>query len=79
MLDRDLIYVKNMLDAVEDIESFVAGYTENSFIGDKKTFNATIRMFELMGEATKRLSPEFKVEQRYSMEKNSRVKGCIDP
>ena len=60
MLNRDIIYLKQILDCINDIESFVEGYSEETFVNDKKTFNSCIRMFEVVGEATKRLSQEFK-------------------
>ena len=60
MLDRDLTYLKHILDCILDIESFVEGYSKESFLADKKTFNSCIRMFEVMGEAVKRISNETK-------------------
>ncbi len=54
----DLTYLNHILDCICDIEDFCKGYTEKSFIADKKSFNACIRMFEVIGEATKRISTE---------------------
>jgi uncharacterized protein with HEPN domain len=58
--DRDLTYLKHILDCINDIELFVEGYTEDEFVSDKKTFNSSIRMFEVIGEATKKISTELK-------------------
>ena len=57
---ENITYLNHILDCITDIESFVAGYTKETFVTDKKTFNSCIRMFEVIGEATKRLSSEIK-------------------
>lgn len=59
MPEKDLTYLKHILDCINDIELFVEGYTMETFLSDKKTFNSSIRMFEIIGEASKRLSPAF--------------------
>jgi uncharacterized protein with HEPN domain len=48
-------YIKDILDSISDIESFVGGMDFNTFIGDKKTINAVIRSLEIMGEASKKI------------------------
>ncbi|MBI2722267.1 MAG: DUF86 domain-containing protein [Bacteroidetes bacterium] len=60
MSDKDLTYLNQILDCIIDIELFVEGYSENLFVTDKKTFNSSIRMFEVMGEATKKISSDLK-------------------
>ena len=58
MPKNDLTYLSHIFDCICDIETFCKDYTEESFISDKKSFNACIRMFEVIGEATKRISTE---------------------
>ena len=60
MPERDLVYLKQIMDCIFDLELFVKDCNENSFIADKKTQSAAIRMLELIGEVTKRLSDELK-------------------
>ena len=60
MPNRDLTYLNHILDCIVDVEQFVDGYNEETFIGDKKTFNSSIRMFEIIGEAAKKISNELK-------------------
>ncbi len=60
MHNRDTTYLNHILDCINDIEHFIDGYSEQQFVTDKKTFNSTIRMFEIIGEATKKISPELK-------------------
>jgi uncharacterized protein with HEPN domain len=49
-----------MLDAIEQIESFLRGMTYTEFIVDPKTAFAVIKMIEILGEAANHLSDEFK-------------------
>ncbi|MGA2091332.1 MAG: DUF86 domain-containing protein [Endomicrobiales bacterium] len=42
------------------MESFVGKMSFKKFISDKKTVNAVIRSIEVIGEATKNLSSEFR-------------------
>ena len=65
MPERNLKYLKHIFDCINDIETFVEGYNENTFINDKKTFNASIRMFEVIGEATKRIGADFKTQHNH--------------
>ena len=64
-MHNDLIYLNHILDCINDIEAFVVDFTEETFIQDKKTFNSSIRMFEIIGEATKRVSADLKTKNNY--------------
>jgi len=56
MIRRDYLdYVQDILDSIQDIESFVEGMTSESFSKDKKTINAVVRSLEVIGEATKNI------------------------
>jgi len=56
-------YLKNIVDAMEAIESFVKGFKLDEFERDDKTSSAVIRKFEIIGEATKRIPEDLR--QRY--------------
>jgi len=63
MKSRDLRdYLQDILDAVNDIERFVADMSYEQFIKDKKTFNAVVRSIEVIGEASKRLPESLKAK-----------------
>jgi uncharacterized protein with HEPN domain len=62
---NDFIYLNHILDCINDIEDFVVDFTEDEFIHDKKTFNSSIRMLEIIGEATKRLSSDLKTKNNH--------------
>jgi len=59
-MDRDNAYLKHIKDAIGLIEEFVAGVGHKDFIKDKKVQAAVIRQLEIIGEAAKRLSDDFK-------------------
>jgi uncharacterized protein with HEPN domain len=53
-------YLGHILQAADDIAEFLVGYDKKSFLGDKKTHDATIRQLMIIGEAVKNLSREFR-------------------
>ncbi|MCD6171773.1 MAG: DUF86 domain-containing protein [Thermoplasmata archaeon] len=54
------LFIKDIVDAIESIEEFVAGMSYEEFVGDDKTKSAVIRKFEIIGEATKNIPDEIK-------------------
>jgi len=56
-------YLKDIIDSIEDIESFTENMTFEDFAKDRKTINAVIRSIEVIGEATKNLPKS--VRDRY--------------
>jgi uncharacterized protein with HEPN domain len=55
--------LKDILAAVETIETFVKGMSFEEFRVDDKTTSAVVRKFEIIGEATKQI-PE-NIRQQY--------------
>jgi uncharacterized protein with HEPN domain len=49
------VYIEDILDAINSIEAYTKGLTYEDFVSDKKTVDAVIRNFEIIGEATKHL------------------------
>jgi uncharacterized protein with HEPN domain len=61
MSDRDsCLYLRDMLDSITAIESFLVGVDRNLFASDRKTFSATIRELEIIGEAASRVAEEIR-------------------
>jgi uncharacterized protein with HEPN domain len=56
-------YLHDILDAINDIESFVDDLSYDQFIKDRKTLNAVVRSIEIIGEASKNI-PE-PIKQKY--------------
>lgn len=49
-----------MLDAIVAIEAYVHALTEDDFYNDRKTKDAVVRNFEIIGEASKQVTPAYK-------------------
>ncbi|MGQ4876822.1 MAG: DUF86 domain-containing protein [Promethearchaeia archaeon] len=62
MFEKDIIYLKDIKNAIKSIENFVKGMNYNQFQDDDKTASAVIRKIEIIGEAVKNLSPNLKKE-----------------
>ena len=60
MPSRDASYLLDILEAAKLIDEFVIGMDISDFYDDLKTQSAVIRQLEIIGEATKRLSPELR-------------------
>ena len=57
-----VMYLRDIIEAMDDIESFVEGMTFDEFKEDKRTFAACVRNLEIMGEAVKNLPEDLKDE-----------------
>lgn len=49
-------------EAIQRIESYIAGMDYSAFLADRKTQDAVIRNLEIMGEAARNLSPELRAQ-----------------
>ena len=49
------VYVEDIIDAINSIEAYTKGLTYEDFVSDRKTVDAVIRNFEIIGEATKHI------------------------
>jgi hypothetical protein len=61
-MDRDLQYKADILEAIEKIEGSVSGMDYQNFVADFDVFDACVRRLEIIGEAAKRLPPEFRAK-----------------
>ena len=61
MTTRDqILFLEDILEAIERIEEYTLGMDYESFANDKKTLDAVIRNLEVMGEAAKSVSETVK-------------------
>ena len=58
-MTRDQVYLRHILDSIERIESY-ASVGKEEYLKNTHWQDAIIRNFEVIGEASKRLSEEFK-------------------
>jgi uncharacterized protein with HEPN domain len=59
-MSRDIVTLADIYIALVRIQEFVAGMTREEFLGDRKTQSAVLHQMMIIGEATKRLSAEFR-------------------
>ena len=57
---KNLPYLKYILDAVSDIEDSTKNLSKDEFKKNKDVKDATVRRIEIIGEAVKNISKEFK-------------------
>ncbi len=51
------LYVRDMLDACERCLHYTAGMDRAAFLGDRLTYDATVRNVEIIGEAANKVPP----------------------
>ena len=54
------LYIKDILDAINNIENYTKGISFEKFSGNQMIIDAVVRNFEIIGEAAKNLSKETK-------------------
>lgn len=58
--DDDLL-IADILNCCSNIEEYIGSASYEEFINDKKTVDAVVRNFEIIGEASKLISDELKL------------------
>jgi len=62
--DRDLVYVRHILECLERVEQYSGGNSER-FFTDTMLQDAVLRVLQVMAESCQRLSPEIKTAHEY--------------
>jgi uncharacterized protein with HEPN domain len=60
--DRDLASLWDMAEAIREIQQFTAGTSEAEYLNSLLLQRVVERDFEILGEAARRISPEFQQE-----------------
>ena len=71
MKKDDTIFLKHILDAIDLIESYLKDKSYEEFEENRMLQDAVIREIEIIGEATKNLSVEFRNKYIWKLETNS--------
>ncbi len=58
----DTIRLQHILDAIMEIENYTNGVDMETFTSNSMMFNATLRQLEIIGEASSRLSEQFRLD-----------------
>jgi len=56
------LLILDMLDAAYRIQTYTEGLDFEEFVNDQKTLDAVVRNFEIIGEASTRIHPDFQIE-----------------
>jgi uncharacterized protein with HEPN domain len=56
----DRLRVQHILDAIGEVEAYIAGVTEEKFLESSEKRFATIKQIEIIGEACTKIAPEIK-------------------
>ena len=57
MVHPDIAYLRHIIDAILRIEEYLNGISEAAFLENNLVQDGVIRQLEIIGEATKKLSP----------------------
>ena len=60
MKKDDCFYLMHIVEAIDRIETYIAGMGYKDFLKNQMAQDATIRQLEIIGEAVKRISKELK-------------------
>ena len=60
MMKNNAVYLLNILDAIDQIEEYTSDLKKDDFLNNRLVQDAVVRNFEIIGEATKNLSPSFR-------------------
>lgn len=64
MKKEDSVYLRHILDAVNDIDEFVKDMDKERFLSNKAIKYAVVRSIEIIGEASKHLSKKFREQHK---------------
>ena len=73
---EDLPYINHILEAINDIEDSLKGFTRERFIESKDVKEANIRRIEIIGEAAKNISNV--VKRKYNKIQWNKIVGTRD-
>ncbi len=59
------VYLEDIITAINSIEEYTKKLTYSKFANDKKTIDAVIRNFEIIGETTKHIPERVKIKPSY--------------
>jgi uncharacterized protein with HEPN domain len=59
-MNDDRLFLLHIRDSLREVREFIEGESYESFSENRMVQNAVIRSFEVVGEAARRVSPEFR-------------------
>ena len=61
MIKDNLVYVEDIIDSIQQIENYMLGITLSEFLSDRLIQDGVVRNIEIIGEASKKISVDFKI------------------
>jgi uncharacterized protein with HEPN domain len=61
-MKNDLLYIDHILESIEKIESYTKDHSKRDFSKNNLVQDAVIRNFEIIGEASKKVSKDLKLK-----------------
>jgi uncharacterized protein with HEPN domain len=58
----DTVYLRHILDAIELIDEYTKGMSENEFLSNSMAHDAVVRQIEIIGEAAGNVSTEYQAD-----------------
>lgn len=55
----ETVYLRHILDAIDSIEEYTRGMSENEFFSNSMAHDAVVRQLEVIGEASNNISDDF--------------------
>ena len=59
-MKNDMVFIRHIVESISDIELFIEGVSKRDFVLNKEKQSAVIRQIEVIGEAVKNISDDFK-------------------
>ncbi len=59
-MKSDVIYLRHMADAIQEIQTIFQDISYLDLVNDPLRMHAAVRLFEILGEAAGKLSPDFR-------------------
>lgn len=76
MQKDNLLYLHHISECIEKVFQYTKGFNQENFLSDSMVQDAVIRNFEIIGEATKQLSGDFR--NQYSEIEWKKIAGLRD-
>jgi len=58
------IFLKHILESIDEIEKYIKRFSKGDFLKDRKTQDAVVRRIEIIGEAVKNLPADYKKKHK---------------
>lgn len=59
-MKTDEVFVRHMIDAIEEIQNILHDLSYRDFVQDPLRMHACVRLFEILGEAASKLTPDYR-------------------